>query len=92
MKKDSNGESGLGNISDFSFANSTDSECDKTEDDFSDFEEEFYLHGYKAGNNEKGTSLKIITEKIQKETSRRKNKTPPLRKKSLDEILRELKS
>ena len=48
MNKDSNGESGLGNISDFSFANSTESECDKTEDDFSDFEEEFYLHGYKG--------------------------------------------
>ena len=48
MKKDSNGESGLGNISDFSILNETFSEVDKTEDDISDFEDEFYLNGYKG--------------------------------------------
>ena len=48
MNKDSNKESGLGNISDFSILNETFSEVDKNEDDFSDFEDEYYLHGYKG--------------------------------------------
>ena len=59
MNKDSNEESGLGNISDFSILNETFSEVDKTEDDFSDFEDEYYLHGYK-GSFKLLKPLKII--------------------------------
>ena len=89
MKKDSNEETGLGNISDFSILNETYSEVDKTEDDFSDFEDEFYLHGYK-GINKKNESWRSSDNISKKPDASHRNFTARIEKKSLEHIIRSI--